>query len=37
MKDNTMQNSAVESNVQHLIEIQDIGKDYQESRAELYK
>jgi len=33
MKDNTMQNSAVESNVQHLIEIQDIGKDYQEGET----
>lgn len=30
MKNNTMHNSAVETNVQHLIEIQNIGKDYQE-------
>ena len=33
MKDNTMHNSAVEPNVQHLIEIQDIGKDYQEGET----
>ena len=30
MKNNTIHNSAVEPNVQHLIEIQNIGKDYQE-------
>jgi putative ABC transport system ATP-binding protein len=29
MKEHTMHNSAVEPNVQHLIEIQNIGKDYQ--------
>lgn len=33
MKDNTVHNSAVEPNVQHLIEIQDIGKDYQEGET----
>lgn len=33
MKDNTMHNSAVEPNAQHLIEIQDIGKDYQEGET----
>ena len=30
MKNNTIHNSAVELNVQHLIEIQNIGKDYQD-------
>jgi len=30
MKNNTIHNSAVEPNVQHLIEIQNIGKDYQD-------
>ncbi len=33
MKNNTTRNSAVEPNVQHLIEIQDIGKDYQEGES----
>ena len=33
MKDNTMHNSAIEPNVQHLIEIQNIGKDYQDGEA----
>jgi putative ABC transport system ATP-binding protein len=33
MKNNTMHNSAVEPNVQHLIEIQNIGKDYQEGES----
>lgn len=33
MKDNTMHNSAVEPNVQHLIEIQNIGKDYQDGET----
>ena len=33
MKDNTMHNTAVEPKVQHLIEIQDIGKDYQEGET----
>jgi putative ABC transport system ATP-binding protein len=33
MKDNTMHNSAVESNTQHLIEIQNIGKNYQDGET----
>lgn len=33
MTNNTTQNSAVETNVQHLIEIQNIGKDYQEGES----
>ncbi|HKJ14391.1 MAG: ABC transporter ATP-binding protein [Desulfobulbaceae bacterium] len=33
MKDNTMHKSVVEPNAQHLIEIQDIGKDYQEGET----
>jgi putative ABC transport system ATP-binding protein len=33
MKDKTMHNSAVEPNVQHLIEIQNIGKDYQDGET----
>ena len=33
MKDNTMHNSAVEPNVQHLIEVQGIGKDYQDGET----
>ena len=33
MKNNTMHNSAVEPSVQHLIEIQNIGKDYQEGES----
>ncbi len=33
MKNNTIHNSAVEPNVQHLIEIQNIGKDYQEGES----
>ena len=33
MKDNTMHNSAVESNIQHLIEIQNIGKNYQDGET----
>jgi len=33
MMNNTTQNSAVETNVQHLIEIQNIGKDYQEGES----
>jgi len=33
MTNNTMHNSAVEPNVQHLIEIQNIGKDYQEGES----
>jgi putative ABC transport system ATP-binding protein len=33
MTNNTTQNSAVKTNVQHLIEIQNIGKDYQEGES----
>ena len=33
MKDNTMHNVAVEPDVQHLIEIRDIGKDYQDGET----
>ncbi len=33
MKDNTIQNSAVEPDVQHLIEIRNIGKDYQDGET----
>jgi len=33
MKDNTIHKSVVEPNAQHLIEIQDIGKDYQEGET----
>ena len=33
MKNNTTHNSAVEANTQHLIEIQNIGKDYQEGES----
>ncbi len=33
MKDNTMHNTAVEPKVQHLIEIQNISKDYQEGET----
>ena len=33
MTNNTTQNSAVETKVQHLIEIQNIGKDYQEGES----
>ena len=33
MKEHTIHNSAVEPNVQHLIEIQNIGKDYQDGET----
>jgi putative ABC transport system ATP-binding protein len=33
MKDNTMHNSAIEPNVKHLIEIRNIGKDYQDGET----